>query len=115
MGVDNQPNYPHATVMFDDFFARGGNAFDTAHIYAGGRHEQLLGQWVKARGLREQVSIIAKGAHTPYCDPRSITTQLRISLERLQTDYADLYLMHRDNPEIPVGEFVDVLNEHLKA
>jgi predicted dehydrogenase/aryl-alcohol dehydrogenase-like predicted oxidoreductase len=115
MGCDNQTTYPHAAVMFDDFFSRGGNAFDTAHIYGGGRQEQLLGQWIKARGVRDDAVVIAKGAHTPYCDPRSITTQLKISLDRLQTDYADVYLMHRDNPDIPVGEFVDVLNEHHRA
>src|SRR5690606_36553840 len=33
MGCDNQQNYPHAAVMFDDWFERGGNAFDTAYIY----------------------------------------------------------------------------------
>jgi aryl-alcohol dehydrogenase-like predicted oxidoreductase len=37
------------------------------------------------------------------------------SLDRLKTDFADIYIMHRDNPEIPIGEFVDVLNEHVAA
>ncbi len=37
------------------------------------------------------------------------------SLDRLKMDYLDIYFMHRDNPEIPVGEFIDVLNEHVKA
>jgi predicted dehydrogenase/aryl-alcohol dehydrogenase-like predicted oxidoreductase len=115
LGVDNQPNLPHATMMFDDFIERGGNAFDTAHIYGGGRHEPLLGQWVSNRGIRDDIVIIGKGAHTPHCDPESITKQLMISLERLQTDYLDIYFMHRDNEEIPVGEFVDVLDEHYQA
>lgn len=116
MGCDNQQNLPHAAAMFDDWFERGGNAFDTAHIYGGGRMEILLGQWIKTRGVRDKVVIIAKGAHTPNCDPASITRQLHESLQRrLQTDYADIYIMHRDNPQIPVGEFIDVLNEHVKA
>jgi predicted dehydrogenase/aryl-alcohol dehydrogenase-like predicted oxidoreductase len=115
MGCDNQNSYPQAAVMFDDYFARGGNTFDTAFIYGGGRQEILLGQWLTARKVREQAVIIAKGAHTPFCDPKNLTAQLRQSLERLQTNYADIYLMHRDNPEIPVGEFVDVLNEHQRA
>ncbi|HEY1685343.1 MAG TPA: aldo/keto reductase [Tepidisphaeraceae bacterium] len=115
MGCDNQPSYPHAAVMFDHYFSYGGNTFDTAHIYGGGTHEKLLGQWIKARNVREQVIILSKGAHTPFCDPKNLTSQLLQSLERLQTDYADIYLMHRDNPEVPVGEFVDVLNEHHKA
>ena len=106
---------PHAFALFDDYFAHGGNCFDTAHIYAGGLGEQLLGQWLKTRNLRDQVVIIGKGAHPPCCDPAGITRQLDESLARLQTDHVDLYLMHRDNPDIPVGEFVDVLNQQFKA
>ena len=59
--------------------------------------------------------VIGKGAHTPFCDPESISRQLFESLDRLGTDHLDLYLMHRDNVEVPVGEFVDVLNEHAEA
>jgi aryl-alcohol dehydrogenase-like predicted oxidoreductase/predicted dehydrogenase len=106
---------PHASIMFDEFFASGGNCFDTAHIYGGGRSETILGQWIHNRGIRNQVVILDKGAHTPWCNPDHLTTQLMESLERLQTDYVDIYLMHRDNPDIPVAEFVDVLNEHADA
>jgi predicted dehydrogenase/aryl-alcohol dehydrogenase-like predicted oxidoreductase len=115
MGVDNQITLPHATVMFDDFFERGGTTFDTAYIYGRGLCERVLGQWIRNRGIRSEVVIIGKGAHTPHCDPESITRQLYESLERLQTDYVDIYFMHRDNLEIPVSEFVDVLDEHLRA
>lgn len=114
MGVDNQPTMAHAAAMFDDWFTRGGNAFDTAWVYGRPRSE-LLGQWVKNRGVREQVVIISKGAHTPQCNPTDLTKQLKEQLGWLKTDYADIYMMHRDNLEIPVGEFIDVLNEHVKA
>ncbi len=115
MGVDNQPDLPHAAVMFDDFFERGGNCFDTAYVYGGGRCERLLGQWVADRGIRDQVVILDKGAHTPNCNPKALAAQFRESLDRLGADYVDIYLMHRDNPEVPVGEFVDVLNELKRA
>jgi aryl-alcohol dehydrogenase-like predicted oxidoreductase len=101
--------------MFDDYVERGGNCFDSAWIYGGGLFERNLGQWVKLRGIRNDVVIIGKGAHTPFCDPANLTRQLIESLERLQMDYVDLYLMHRDNPDVPVGEFVDVLNQHKRA
>jgi predicted dehydrogenase/aryl-alcohol dehydrogenase-like predicted oxidoreductase len=114
MGVDNQTTLGHASAMFDDFVERGGNAFDTAYIYGGGIMEKLLGQWVANRGLRDEVVIVGKGAHTPYCDPESLVRQLEESLDRLQTDHVDLYLMHRDNEQIPVGEFVDVLDEQVR-
>jgi predicted dehydrogenase/aryl-alcohol dehydrogenase-like predicted oxidoreductase len=115
MGVDNQETLTHAATMFDDFVERGGTTFDTAYIYGGGRGEKLLGQWMTSRGNRDKVVVIGKGAHTPHCDPESITRQLGESLDRLQTDHVDLYLMHRDNEEIPVGEFVDVMDEHFRA
>jgi aryl-alcohol dehydrogenase-like predicted oxidoreductase len=115
LGCDNQPDFPHAVAMFDAFVEAGGNAFDTAYIYHGGHQERLLGQWIKLRNVRDQVVVIVKGAHTPYCNPLDSTTQLIESLNRLGTDYADLYLLHRDNPKIPAGDFVDVLNEHLRA
>ena len=115
MGCDNQMNLAHASAMFDAFFEMGGTTFDTAYIYGGGYIEKLVGQWVRNRGVREDVVMITKGAHTPHCDPESITRQLEESLERQGTDYADLYMMHRDNTDIPVGEFVDVMDEHLRA
>lgn len=115
MGVDNQHNFPHCAVMFDDFFAKGGNTFDTAYIYGGGSMERMLGQWIKLRSVRDQVNVIVKGCHTPWAFPDALTVQLKESLGRLQIDCADIYMMHRDNPDVPVGEFVDVMNEHVKA
>lgn len=114
MGVDNQPNLAHCAVMFDDFFEKGGNTFDTAFGYGGGRLESLLGRWLKLRGVREQCVIIVKGAHTPNCDPHGVEWQFEQSLERLGIDYADMYLMHRDNLDVPVGEFVDVINRFVR-
>ncbi len=114
MGVDNQVTMPHAAAMFDDYFERGGNAFDTAWIY-GQLKSVLLGRWIQARNVRDQVVVIAKGAHTPLCNPESLTAQLVEQLGWFGTDYADIYLMHRDNPAIPVGEFIDVLNENVRA
>ena len=115
MGVDNQRTLSHASAMFDAFFEAGGNAFDTAYVYGNGRQERLLGEWLNLRGVRAQVNVIVKGAHAPLCFPNVIGVQLAESLERLQLDRADVYLMHRDNPDVPVGEFVDALNEHVNA
>ncbi len=115
MGADNQIDIRRASVMFDDYFERGGNCFDTAHYYFGGKSERTLGWWVRSRGVRDEVVILDKGAHSPHCYPEYVTQNLIESLERLQMDYVDIYMLHRDNPEVPVGEFVDVLNEHHRA
>ena len=116
LGCDNQRTYAHAAAIFDGFFEQGGNCLDTAYVYGGGLQERLVGQWLKNRAeLRGELVIIGKGAHTPLCDPANLSAQLHQSLERLQTDHVDLYLMHRDNPDIPAGEFVEALNEHRAA
>jgi len=114
MGVDNQNTMPHAAALFDDYFERGGNAFDTGYVY-GRQRSRLLGRWITVRGVRDRIVIIAKGAHTPNCNPEDLTSQLLQQLEWLDTGYTDIYMLHRDNPEIRVGKFIDVLNEHVKA
>lgn len=113
MGCDNQPNPGHAGVMWDHFFEQGGNAFDTAFVYGNGLMETFLGHWHRQRGVRSDMVIIGKGAHTPHCYPEYIGQQLDISLDRLQTDHVDIYFMHRDNTDIPVGEFIDALNAEV--
>lgn len=111
MGCDNQASMTHSSVMFDQFFEAGGNVFDTAYIYGGGRPESYLGQWIKNRNVRDELALIGKGAHTPLNFPENISPQLNTSLERLQTDHIDLYFLHRDNLDVPVGEWVDALND----
>lgn len=115
MGCDNQKTYAHMAAMADYWFSRGGNTFDTAHIYGKGLQEKLFGQWVNSRGIRRDAVIIGKGGHTPYCFPEAVTKQLFESLDRMKLDSVDIYIMHRDNPEVPAGEFIDMLNEHLAA
>ncbi len=115
MGTMHLTMWPYASVMLDNFFEQGGTCFDSAYIYSGGASEKQLGHWMKNRNVREQVMLLAKGAHTPNCNPQALVSQLEESLTRLQTDYVDMYMLHRDNPDIPVGEFITALNEQQKA
>ena len=108
---DNQTDYDEASKLWDHWLEVGGNAFDTAYVYGGGSQEKLLGDWHRKRNNLKDLVIIAKGAHTPNCDPESISLQLTESLDRLQTETANIYIMHRDNTDIPVDEFIDVLNQ----
>ncbi|MGJ3241851.1 MAG: aldo/keto reductase [Opitutales bacterium] len=111
MGIDNQKDLPWLAVMLDDFIERGGNAIDTAWLYGRGHQESLVGDYLRSRpDIRDRLVITAKGAHTPFCQPDNVRAQLVQSLGRLQTGYADIYMMHRDNLEVPVDEFVDALN-----
>lgn len=115
LGFEDFRTFSSAAILLDAFFEAGGNLFDTAFVYGGGLTERLFGQWHRARGVRDQSVLIGKGAHTPLCRPEFIGRQLDQSLERLQTDHVDIYFMHRDNPDVPVGEFVDAMDAEARA
>ncbi|RWA78597.1 aldo/keto reductase [Mesorhizobium sp.] len=115
LGFEDFRTFSSGSILLDAFFEAGGNLFDTGFVYGAGYTETLLGQWLKNRGVRQQSVIIAKGAHSPLCYPDVIGKQLAQSLDRLQTDHIDIYFMHRDNPDVPVGEFVDAMDREAKA
>jgi aryl-alcohol dehydrogenase-like predicted oxidoreductase len=112
-------NEDHAFALFDAIFEDGGNCYDTAHIYGRGDSERTLGRWLRSRGVREQIVLIDKGAHPdgdrPRVTPADITADLLLSLDRLRTGYIDLYLLHRDDPTVPVGPIVETLHSHYAA
>lgn len=105
--------------LLDEVFELGCTTFDTAHGYGNGGSERTLGSWIDERGLRDEVVILTKGAHhnqdRKRVTPFDITSDLHDSLARLRTDYIDLYILHRDDPDVPVGPIVEILNEHQKA
>ncbi len=105
--------------LLDAVSAEGATTFDLAENYGGGASEKAFGRWLSARGGRPALFLITKGGH-PYGGRNRITeadiaVDLTGSLERLGTDVVDLYLLHRDDEAVPVGEVVDMLHEHLAA
>ncbi|MFK0386575.1 aldo/keto reductase [Agrobacterium sp. NPDC090273] len=115
LGFEFFPNFASASLTLDAFYEAGGNLFDTAYVYGGGKTEAIFGDWHTSRNVpREEIVLIGKGAHSPLCYPDMISKQLDQSLERLKTDYVDVYFMHRDNLEVPVGEFVDAMDAEVR-
>lgn len=106
-------------ALLDQVYALECNALDTAHVYSEGNSERVIGRWLQTRRLRSEIIIVTKGAaHSEdrrRLTPFDISSDLYDSLARLKTDYVDLYLLHRDDPDIPVEPIIDVLNEHLRA
>ena len=100
-------------AVLDGYVEAGGNIFDTAPRYGAGLVDRLLGQWLESRGLRNEVTVIGKGAFDP-CHPDEIAPGLDRSLNDLRTDHLDIYLLHRDNVQVPAGEFVDALNREFE-
>ena len=105
--------------LLDGVFADGGTTFDSAWNYGGGDCERVLGAWMERRGNREQVVILTKGCHhnqdRARVTPADLTSDLMDSLIRLRTDYVDLYLLHRDDPSLPVDAIVATMAEHHAA
>ncbi len=106
-----------AFALMDRFFEKGGNAFDTARIYAGGSSEKLLGKWIRSRGVRNEVFVITKGAHPPLTDMHasrldraSINDDMEKSLEAAGLDRFDLYYLHRDDVNRDVADILTTLN-----
>lgn len=100
--------------LLDAVLAMGVNAFDTAENY--GLSESSLGGWLKRRGIREQVVLITKGCH-PYdgkdrVNPQELRKDLEQSFERLQTDYIDIYMLHRDDRKVSPLPVLEVLNAY---
>jgi predicted dehydrogenase/aryl-alcohol dehydrogenase-like predicted oxidoreductase len=116
LGFEFFPNFASASLTLDAFYEAGGNLFDTAYVYGAGKTESIFGDWHTSRAVpREEIVVIGKGVHSPLCYPDMIAKQLDQSLNRLKTDYVDIYFMHRDNTDIPVGEFVDAMDAEVKA
>lgn len=112
-------NRQEVSDVLGHYLAIGGNTIDSAFIYCGGQSEQALGIWMDELGNRDDINIFTKGAHHDQNGPRvnaeAIRSDLFTSLERLRTDYIDLYALHRDDPSIPVGVILEALNEHVEA
>ena len=100
----------------DAAFDLGITTIDTARAYDS---EPTVGRWIQERGLRDQIVLLSKGAHPSdereRVTPQDIDADLAESLKALETDYLDVYLLHRDNPALPVGPIVEKLNEHYAA
>ena len=115
--VFNPSEPAQAFALLDMAMEFGINTFDTAHVYGEG-NEAMLGNWVRERGVKDKVVILAKGAH-PYgrtrVTPEDIESDLTESMARQKTDYFDLYVLHRDDPAVPVGPIVEALNKHKAA
>lgn len=119
-----------AFALMDRYLELGGNVIDTARLYGRARpfdaefahSEPIVGEWLRTRRNRDQVILVTKGAHPVIEDiskrrvnPECIAADLEISLKALGVDYVDIYFLHRDDPEKPVSEIMDALDEHVKA
>lgn len=104
-----------AFALIEAYRKWGGNLFDTAEVYGGGQSERALGNYFRKQGGRSDAIIVSKGCvDATLVRPDYIRGAIDRSLERLQSNYIDLYLLHRDDPSVPVSELVDTLDDAVR-
>ena len=101
-------------AVLSHFVGNGGNFIDTADMYSqwgdgqvGGESERIIGNWLKQRGDRSALVIATKVAKMDKrrgLSAQNIRAACEESLQRLQTDYIDLYYAHEDDPKTPIEE-----------
>lgn len=110
--------------LLDRYWEAGGRTLDTARSYNGEWHngdsksERTIGRWIRKNGVRSEVTLVTKGAypelrdmHRSRLSPDCIRYDINTSLAVLGVDKVDLFLLHRDDESIPVGEIVDAADE----
>lgn len=112
-------------AILDAFYEAGGRMIDTAEGYSswvpgnkGGESEAIIGEWMESRGVRKDMLIGTKTGMggPPYAlQPEKVAAALEGSLERLRTDYVDLYYAHRDDLTTPLDEVVAGFDALVKA
>jgi len=113
-----------AFALMDAAWELGITLFDTADAYGGGRSEQAIGRWLARRGaeVRERLVLSTKVFHSVEGDPGDrglapdrVRRQIDGSLARLGVERVDLYLIHEPDPETPVGDTLEALDELVRA
>ena len=112
-------------AVLEAFHAAGGRMIDTADVYSawvpghkGGESETVLGKWFAASGKRSDMKLHTKtgmlGGSELY-EPARVLASLDASLDRLQTDYIDLYYAHRDYEELAMGDIVSAFDGAVRS
>jgi 1-deoxyxylulose-5-phosphate synthase len=100
----------------------GINFFDTANMYSQGSSEEITGRALKDFAIRDEIVIATKLRHPMRSGPngsglsrKEVFTEIDHSLQRLGTDYVDLYQIHRHDPTTPMEETLEALHDVVKA
>lgn len=113
--------------LLTQFVDGGFNLIDTADVYSiwapdhvGGESEAIIGNWLKQTGRRSEVVIATKVGmdmkeNGKGLSRKHILASVERSLNRLQTDYIDLYQAHKDDPETPLEETLETFDELVKS
>jgi aryl-alcohol dehydrogenase-like predicted oxidoreductase len=114
-GTLDLPDTSLAPRILDRFYTAGGRALDVANVYRDGESAQAVGHWLRARHSPDDVVLYAKGCHPPYCRPELVSSELDKARGLLGLERIDVFVLHRDDPALPVSAFGDALLEQVAA
>jgi len=112
-----------AWKMIDRAIEAGVNFLDTSNSYSRGRSEEVTGEALRRNGKRSRI-VLATKVHSRMSDEdpnmygnsrRNIMEGCEASLRRLQTDYIDLYQIHRPQSDIPIDETLRAMDDLIRA
>ena len=102
-------------ALLDRYYAAGGRDLDLANVYLDGEAARAAGTWLRKRGLAGDMVLWAKGCHPPACHPDLVRQEVEKALRLTGLEYLDVFLLHRDNPEVPAAAWVDALGAEVTA
>jgi aryl-alcohol dehydrogenase-like predicted oxidoreductase len=114
-GTLDLPDTDLAPRLLDRFYAGGGRALDVANVYRDGESAQATGRWLRARQSPDGVIVYAKGCHPPHNSPDLVAAEVERTCGLLGVDWIDVFILHRDDPALPVAAFADALLEQVDA
>jgi aryl-alcohol dehydrogenase-like predicted oxidoreductase len=114
-GTLDLPDNALAPRLLDRFYAGGGRALDVANVYLDGEAAQAAGKWLRSGSAADGVVVYAKGCHPPHCSPDLVGAEVDKACQLLGLERLDVFLLHRDDPSLPAGEFAEALLEQVAA
>jgi aryl-alcohol dehydrogenase-like predicted oxidoreductase len=114
-GTLDLPDTDLAPRLLDRFYEGGGRSLDVANVYRDGEAARATGKWLRSRSSADGVVVYAKGCHPPYCSPELVGPEVDKACDLLGLQKVDVFMLHRDDPRLPVGEWADALTEQVAA
>ena len=114
-GTVDLPDTSLAPRLLDRFYEAGGRALDVANVYRDGESAQAVGGWLRARRSPDGIVVYAKGCHPPNCLPKLVPSEVDEARRLLGVERIDVFVLHRDEPSLPVAAFADALLEQVAA
>jgi aryl-alcohol dehydrogenase-like predicted oxidoreductase len=122
MNFGGRTEQAEAFRILDAYREVGGNFVDTANVYNDGRSEEVIGNWMKERGVRDQLVLSTKvhGRRSPQVNDAGnhrwhIVREVENSLRRLKTERIDVYHIHRPDADTPIDQTLRALDDLVRA